>query len=86
MLSGHPDVAEIAAVGEDVGPGKTVVAAYVIPRAPGAITAAAVLAYAREHLAAYKAPRIVHLVDDFPRTRNGKVLRRALASAAGAER
>jgi acyl-coenzyme A synthetase/AMP-(fatty) acid ligase len=84
VLKGHPDVAEVAAVGEDVGPGKTVVAAYVIPRAPGAITADAVLAYARDHLAAYKAPRVVHLVDDFPRTRNGKVLRRALAPAAGA--
>jgi acyl-coenzyme A synthetase/AMP-(fatty) acid ligase len=78
VLKGHPDVAEVAAVGEDVGPGKTVVAAYVIPRAPGTVTADAVLAYAREHLAAYKAPRVVHLVDDFPRTRNGKVLRRAL--------
>jgi acetyl-CoA synthetase len=83
VLKGHPDVAEVAAVGEDVGPGKTVVAAYVIPRAPGAITADAVLAYARDHLAAYKAPRVVHLVDDFPRTRNGKVLRRALAPATG---
>ena len=39
------------------------------------------LAYARAHLASYKAPRIVHLVDDFPRTRNGKVLRRALQPA-----
>lgn len=84
VLKGHPDVAEVAAVGEDVGPGKTVVAAYVIPRAPGALTADALLSYARDHLAAYKAPRVVHLVADFPRTRNGKVLRRALAPPAGA--
>ena len=33
---------------------------------------------AREHIASYKAPRVVHFVGDFPRTRNGKVLRRAL--------
>jgi len=40
-----------------------------------------VLAYAREHLAAYKAPRLLYLVDDLPRTRNGKVQRRALRPA-----
>ncbi len=78
VLKGHPDVGEVAAVGEEVGAGKILVVAYVVPRAPGAITADAVLAYAREHLASYKAPRIVYLVDDFPRTHNGKVLRRAL--------
>jgi len=78
VLKGHPDVAEVAAVGEEVGRGKVVVAAYVIARPDSTLTADQVLAYAREHLASYKAPRIVHLVDDFPRTRNGKVLRRAL--------
>jgi acyl-coenzyme A synthetase/AMP-(fatty) acid ligase len=81
VLKGHPDVSEVAAVGEEVGRGKIVVAAYVIPRAGAALTPDAVLAYAHEHLASYKAPRIVYLVDDFPRTRNGKVLRRALAPA-----
>jgi acetyl-CoA synthetase len=81
VLKGHPDVGEVAAVGEEVGPGKIVVAAYVIPRAGGALTADDVLVYAREHLASYKAPRIVYLVDDFPRTSNGKVLRRALRPA-----
>ncbi len=55
-----------------------VVAAYVIPRPGTALTPDAVRAYARQHLASYKAPRIVYLVDDLPRTRNGKVLRREL--------
>jgi len=81
VLKGHPDVAEVAAVGEEVGAGKIVVAAYVTARPGGALTAEAVLAHAREHLAAYKAPRVVYLVDDLPRTRNGKVLRRALRPA-----
>jgi acetyl-CoA synthetase len=78
VLKGHPDVGEVAAVGEEVGPDKIVVAAYVIPRPGSGLTPDDVLAYARDHLAAYKAPRVVHLVEDFPRTRNGKVLRRAL--------
>jgi acyl-coenzyme A synthetase/AMP-(fatty) acid ligase len=81
VLASHPDVGEVAAVGEEVGPGKIVVAAYVIGRPGATVRPETILAYAREHLAAYKAPRIVHVVDDFPRTRNGKVLRRALAPA-----
>jgi acetyl-CoA synthetase len=77
VLKAHPEVADAAAVGETVGPEKTLVAAYVVPRTHG-LTADAVLAYARERLASYKAPRIVYLVEDLPRTRNGKVQRRAL--------
>jgi acyl-coenzyme A synthetase/AMP-(fatty) acid ligase len=34
------------------------------------------LAFGRERLAAYKAPKVVYLARDFPRTRNGKILRR----------
>ena len=78
VLKGHPDVAEVAAVGEEVRADTVLVTAYVVPRSGSALTADAVLGYARQHLASYKAPRIVYLVDDFPRTRNGKVLRRAL--------
>jgi len=77
VLKAHPDVADVAATGETVGREKTLVSAYVVPRSDK-LTPAAVLSYAREHLAAYKAPRVVYLVDDLPRTPNGKVLRRAL--------
>ena len=80
VLKEHPDVSDAAAVGEVVGPEKILVAAYVVPRTPG-LSPDAVLAYTREHLAAYKAPRLVYLVDDLPRTRNGKVQRRALRPA-----
>jgi acetyl-CoA synthetase len=77
VLKSHPDVADAAAAGETVGPEKTLVVAYVVPRS-AALTADAVLAWAHERLASYKAPRIVYLVDDLPRTRNGKILRRDL--------
>jgi acetyl-CoA synthetase len=80
VLKEHPDVADAAAVGEEVGPEKVLVAAYVVPRSPE-LSPDAVLAYARGHLAAYKVPRLVYLVDDLPRTRNGKVQRRALRPA-----
>lgn len=79
VLRDHPFVADCAATAEEVAPGKTVVAVYVIPQ-PGTMPAAEdLIAYARRFLAAYKAPRIVHLVDTLPRTANGKVLRRALS-------
>jgi acyl-coenzyme A synthetase/AMP-(fatty) acid ligase len=80
VLKEHSEVADAAAVGEVVGHEKILVAAYVVPRTLG-LSPDAVLAYAREHLAAYKAPRLVYLVDELPRTRNGKVQRRALRPA-----
>jgi acyl-coenzyme A synthetase/AMP-(fatty) acid ligase len=78
VIKDHPDVADCAAVGEEADRGKVVVAAYVIPRPGSALTVDAVRSYASQHLASYKAPRLVYLVDDLPRTRNGKVLRREL--------
>lgn len=78
VIKDHPGVADCAAVGEEPDPGKVVVAAYVIPHPGSGLTPDAVRAYASQHLASYKAPRVVYLVDDLPRTRNGKVLRRAL--------
>jgi len=53
--------------------------AYVAPKPGSAVGADQLLAYGRERLASYKAPRIVYLVDELPRTRNGKLLRKALA-------
>jgi len=76
VMKGHPDVADCACVGEDVDPEKRLVVAYVIPREGSDVKPEALLAFAREHLAAYKAPRVVYLAREFPRTRNGKILRR----------
>jgi acetyl-CoA synthetase len=81
VLKDHPDVADAAVTGEEVGPGKLLVVAYVVPRPGSDAEPHALLAYGRERLASYKAPRVVYLVDDLPRTRNGKVLRRALTRA-----
>jgi acyl-coenzyme A synthetase/AMP-(fatty) acid ligase len=78
VLKDHPDVAEVATVGEAVGPEKVLVVSYVVARPGRQVDPEAVLAWARTHLASYKAPKRVYVVDDFPRTRNGKVLRRAL--------
>jgi acyl-coenzyme A synthetase/AMP-(fatty) acid ligase len=78
VLKDHPDVADAAALGEEIASDKILVVAYVVPRPAAPITADALLTYGRQRLAAYKAPRIVYVVDELPRTRNGKLQRRAL--------
>jgi len=86
VLKEHPDIADAAAVGETAEPDKVLVVAYVIPRPGSALSADDVLRYGGQHLASYKAPKIVYLVDEFPRTRNGKLQRRALTPARAATR
>jgi acyl-coenzyme A synthetase/AMP-(fatty) acid ligase len=81
VLKGHPDVLDAGVTGQEVGPGKTLVVAYVVLRAGADTHADVVLAHAGAHLAAYKRPRIVYVVDDLPRTRNGKLQRSALDPA-----
>ncbi|MCW5592191.1 MAG: acyl-CoA synthetase [Burkholderiales bacterium] len=78
VLKSHPAVADCACVGEEAGKDKLLVVAYVIPHAGATVTADELAAFGREHLAAYKAPKVVYLARDFPRTRNGKILRREI--------
>ena len=89
VMKGHPDVADCACIGEDMESDKRLVVAYVIPREgstanPEALLAFAnpdadeLLAFGRTHLASYKAPKVVYLARDFPRTKNGKILRREI--------
>jgi acetyl-CoA synthetase len=86
VLKEHPDIADAAVTGEQVSADKLLVVAYVIPRADSALGPDAVVAYARAHLASYKVPKVVYLVDDFPRTPNGKLQRRALTPASARAR
>ena len=78
VLKGHPAVADCACIAEEAGPDKRLVVAYVIPQPGASVTPDELLAYGREHLAAYKAPKVVYLTREFPRTRNGKILRREI--------
>lgn len=86
VLKSHPAVADCACVGESAGQDKLLVAAYVIPQAGSEVSADDLLAFGREHLAAYKAPRVVYLAKDFPRTRNGKILRREITPSIASTR
>jgi acyl-coenzyme A synthetase/AMP-(fatty) acid ligase len=76
VYKGHPDVADCAAVGEEIEKDKLLVVIYVILKPVATATADDLVAFGKQHLAAYKAPKTVYLAHDFPRTKNGKILRK----------
>ncbi len=78
VAAGHPDVA-LVAVGSIPDEAKGELAkAYIVPKTGATPDADDIIAYCREHLAAYKVPRAVQFVDDLPKTSTGKVMRREL--------
>ena len=78
VVAGHPDVA-LVAVGSIPDEEKGELAkAYIVPKTGVEPNSDDIIAYCREHLAAYKVPRAVQFVDDLPKTSTGKVMRREL--------
>jgi long-chain acyl-CoA synthetase len=78
VLAQHPDVAEAAVVGVPDPVYGEAVAAFVELRAGASISAEALQAHCRAHLAGYKKPREVHFMDPLPRNSLGKVLKSEL--------
>jgi long-chain acyl-CoA synthetase len=78
----HPAVLEAAVVGEPDEYRGEVVVAYVSLAEGRSATAEELIAFARERLAAYKAPRTVHVLPDLPKTQTGKIRRNVLRENA----
>jgi fatty-acyl-CoA synthase/long-chain acyl-CoA synthetase len=77
-LEQHPEIYDAAVFGIPSQEWGEAVHATVV-RSPGsALTAAALTAFARDHLAGYKVPRSVTFTTELPRTGSGKLLKRQL--------
>ena len=79
VVKTHDAIADCVAFGLDIEKDKTLVAIAVIGHET--LTQEQqdeILAFAQDNLAKYKAPKTIFALDDYPRTKNGKVLRKQL--------
>jgi fatty-acyl-CoA synthase len=76
----HPDIQEVAVVSTpDARRGEAVKLFVALkPESRGTVTPDQIIVWAREHLAAYKVPRSIEIVDALPRGGSGKIQWRAL--------
>lgn len=74
VFKAHPQVNDCAVIGEVSGD-KVLVVVYVLA-SESSINPDDLVEYGRANLASYKAPKIVYITNDFPRTKNGKILRK----------
>jgi acyl-CoA synthetase (AMP-forming)/AMP-acid ligase II len=90
LMLAHPDRAQVAVVGVPDERMGEVGAAFVVPVAGRTVDPGAVVDWAKQEMANYKAPRSVHVVDELPTNASGKVLKfelrgRLAATAAPAD-
>jgi long-chain acyl-CoA synthetase len=77
VLSGHPNIAECAAIGVPDEKSGEAVKIFVAAK-KGDIDVTELKAFLRERLTGYKMPRYIEVRDELPKTNVGKVLRRSL--------
>ena len=88
VIMAHPDVQEVAVIGVPSERWGETPIAVVAPAAGRTVDPDELLAFTREHLAHYKCPTAVEIVDALPRNPSGKILKRTLREPfwAGQER
>jgi long-chain acyl-CoA synthetase len=81
VASACPGVLECAAIGvPDEKTGEAV--KLVVVKKDPALTAEQIMAYCRQHMTAYKQPRVIEFCTELPKTPVGKILRRELRNNA----
>ena len=76
VFKSHPDVADCAAIGEEIEKDKLLVVTYILPHEGKQPDPNELLKFGQNHLAAYKAPKTIYISHEFPKTKNGKILRK----------
>ncbi|GAB1385523.1 AMP-binding protein [Melaminivora sp.] len=82
ILIKHPAVAQAAVIGVPDADKGEVVRAFIVKKPGQEVDEPALIAWCRENMAAYKAPRELRFIAQLPTTGAGKVLRRLLKDAA----
>ncbi len=85
VLQQHPTVERAAVVGVADERWGEAVTACVIPRAGTTIDSEALIAFARERLAGFETPKRVVVMDEFPTTVGGKILKYKIRQALAAQ-
>jgi len=78
VLYAHPAVAEVAVIGIPHERHGEEVKAVLALKPDEEATAQDIIGYCKEHLAAYKYPRVVQFMDSLPKGPTGKILKRAI--------
>jgi len=80
IMYAHPAIKEVCVVAaKDAYRGETVKAVIALkPQFRASTTAEDIIAWSREHMAAYKVPRVISFVEALPRSGTGKLLWRTL--------
>jgi long-chain acyl-CoA synthetase len=78
VLYTHPDVQECAVIGSPDKEWGEIVTAFIIPSPDRSIDEKKIKNFLKSRLSAYKVPKLFSIVDDFPRSPAGKVLKRKL--------
>ena len=77
VISLMPGVLEVGVIGVSEDDSNEKVKACIVKRDPS-LTEEQVIAHTREHLTAYKIPKVVEFYQELPKTNVGKILKRAL--------
>ncbi|HND32722.1 MAG TPA: AMP-binding protein, partial [Myxococcota bacterium] len=78
VLFGHPAIAEAAVIGVPHESHGEEVKAVVALKPGHSLSAEELIDYCKQHLAAYKYPRIVDFISSLPKGPTGKILKREL--------